>query len=92
MEVGGKITIDGKTTEFLLTDEGSYTQWGADVSTLGSRVDLLERLGEAYLEWAQENLCTSCQDALLDDGEGFNGRCGNCADKAEKEGDNDDND
>ncbi|AMM44238.1 hypothetical protein BJD78_gp68 [Arthrobacter phage KellEzio] len=92
MDIGGKIKIDGRETEFLLTDEGSYIQWGADTSTLGERTDLLEKLGEAYVEWAQDNLCSECKDRTLDDGEGFNGRCGNCADRAEKEGSNDDND
>lgn len=29
--------------------------------------------------------CRDCQAVLDDDGEGYDGRCGNCADKAEKE-------
>ncbi|QOP66212.1 hypothetical protein SEA_DANIELLEIGNACE_72 [Arthrobacter phage DanielleIgnace] len=83
MEVSGKIEIDGKTTEFMLTEEGSYTQWGADTPILGERVDLLEKLGEAYRDWCEENLCSECGDKTLDDGEGYDGKCGNCADKAE---------
>lgn len=82
MEVGGKIRIGGVETEFTLTDEGSFMQWGGTTEQLGPRVDLLEKLGGAYLEWRQENVCTSCGENLLDDGEGYDGRCGDCADRA----------
>lgn len=82
MKVSGKIEIDGRETEFLLTDEGSFTQWGpVDQTVLGERVDLLEALGEAYLGWREENLCRTCGDHLLDDGEGYDGECGDCADR-----------
>lgn len=90
MELKGKITIDGRESEFMLLDEGSWSQWGADTSTLGGRTDLLDALAEAYQVWRQENLCTECGDHLLDDGEGFDGKCGNCADRAEKDGEYDD--
>lgn len=87
MELKGQITINGRTTEFMLLDDGGWQQWGdADQSTLGERVDLLDGIAAAYTEWADENLCSECKDHLLDDGEGFDGRCGNCADRAEKNG------
>jgi hypothetical protein len=81
VEVKGTITLNEVTTEFLLTDEGSFMQWGGTRDQLGPRVDLLEALGLAYLEWRQENLCTTCEERLLDDGEGYNGECGDCADR-----------
>lgn len=89
MKITGKIEIDGVETEFLLPVDGGstqYSQWGASTTVLGPRVELLEDLAVAAAEWAMDNLCSECKDALLDDGEGYDGRCGNCADKREKEG------
>lgn len=86
MELKGIIEIDGRKSEFNLDAAlGSYFQWGADTSVLGERVDLLTRLSDAFNEWAQDNLCSECQDKTLDDGEGYDGLCGNCADRAEKD-------
>ena len=93
MKVSGKIEIEGRETEFLLTDDGSYMQSGTgDQSVLGERVDLVEALGEAYLVWREENVCRPCGDRLLDDGEGYDGECGDCADRnpANREDDDDD--
>lgn len=84
MEIQGKLTIDGRTTEFILPVGDysiKYSQWGADTLVLGSRVDLLEAMADAVAEWAQDNLCSECHDATLDDGEGWDGKCGNCADR-----------
>lgn len=86
MDVSGKIELGGVTSEFTLI-HGSYEQWGASRQDLGRRVELLEALGDAYASWAAENLCSECQDALLDDGEGWNGLCGDCADKADPQDD-----
>lgn len=85
MKLQGKIEINGRSSEFLLTEEGSYIQWGADTPVLGERVALLESLGDAYRDWVYENLCIDCHDHALDDGEGADGRCGDCADRHDKE-------
>jgi hypothetical protein len=82
MDLTGKIKLGGVETEFLLTDDGSFMQWGGTREQLGPRVDLLEALGSAYLEWRQESLCRVCEEATLDDGEGQDGMCGNCADRS----------
>lgn len=86
MEVSGKIELGGTATDFLLTTDGGYVQGGAGLEALGDRVELLEVLGNAYRDWCEENLCRECEDALLNNGEGYDGKCGNCADRAEKDG------
>ena len=85
--VRGTVEIGDTTTAFMLTKDAGWSQWGATNEVLGSRVDLLDNLGSAWTEWTDENLCSECGDRLLDDGEGYDGKCGNCADKSEKEGD-----
>lgn len=87
--ISGKIELNGRTTEFTLNDQG-YQQWGADTSTLGERVDLLDMLEAAVAEWACDNLCGTCRERTLDDGEGYDGKCGDCADKSEGEDDDSD--
>lgn len=89
MEIKGKVTIDGRESEFMLLEDGGWTQWGVDQPTAGERVDLLDKIAAAYMEWQDENLCSECKDHLLNDGEGYDGKCGNCADRAEKEDDDD---
>jgi hypothetical protein len=84
--ITGKIEIGDTTTEFmlpLLNDSVTYTQWGAPTYVLGPRVDLLEKMSDGAREWAEENLCRTCKENLLDDGEGYDGECGDCADKTE---------
>lgn len=83
MELKGKITIDGVESEFMLLDDGGWTQWGVNQFTAGGRVDLLDTLSQAYMEWQGENLCKTCKDHLLDDGEGYDGECGDCADRSD---------
>lgn len=80
MRISGKITIDGKDSEFSIGVDGGYQQWGADRQLLGERVDLMQGMAEALMEWQEGNLCRTCQDATLNDGEGYDGECGNCAD------------
>jgi hypothetical protein len=84
--VKGTIEIGDTTTEFmlpLLNDSMSYSQWGAPTYTLGERGELVEGMATAAQEWASENLCRTCKENLLDDGEGYDGECGDCADKTE---------
>lgn len=86
--IKGTIQIGDDTSEFmlpLLNDSVQYSQWGADNYVLGPRVDLLETLANAAQEWAEEHLCRTCKENLLDDNEGYDGECGNCADKTESE-------
>ena len=83
--ITGKIEIGDTTTEFMLTMDAGWSQWGATTPVLGERVDLMDSLGSAWTEWASENICTECQDAIINDGEGYDGKCGNCADKEEEE-------
>lgn len=85
MIVNGKIALNGVETEFQLQPDGTWNNWGGDTRTLGERRDLVDALASAFQDWAIENLCITCGEALLDDGEGFDGNCGNCADKAERE-------
>lgn len=89
MEIKGTIEIGGRTSEFMLLEDGGWTQWGVDQIIAGQRVDLLERLSHAYMEWADENLCKTCKENLLNDGEGYDGECGDCADKTEEGRDTD---
>lgn len=84
--IKGTIEIGDATSEFMLpilNDSVSYQQWGADNYVLGPRVDLLDRLADGVQLWAEENLCRTCKENLLDDGEGYDGECGDCADKTE---------
>lgn len=83
-EISGKITIDGIESKFSLDLAlGSYQQWGAILSVMGDRVDLLEGLAEAFADWARDEVCKTCRDKMLNDGEGYDGECGDCADKTE---------
>lgn len=82
--VTGQVNIGGEVTEFmlpLLNDSVTYSQWGAPTFVLGPRVDLLEKMADGAREWAEENLCRTCKARLLDDGEGYDGECGDCADR-----------
>ena len=98
--VQGVIEIGGRKSEFLLPlgrPDVKYSQWGADNTVLWPRADLLEVMADAAAEWVSENLCRTCGENLLDDGEGYDGECGDCADKTEEgrdtdpeEGDTDD--
>lgn len=81
--VKGTIEIGDTTTEFMLGTDVGWNQWGASTEVLGQRVDLLEGLAGAWTEWVDENLCRTCKENLLDDGEGYDGECGDCADKTE---------
>ncbi|MFT4471861.1 hypothetical protein ACMX2H_18320 [Arthrobacter sulfonylureivorans] len=83
MKITGTISIDNRATAFTLDHEGAYQQFGGDRSAYGERVDLLSAMGEAVEEWASDNLCRECHDHTLDDGEGYDGRCGDCADRHE---------
>lgn len=38
----------------------------------------------AWDHFQSEEVCRDCGDAYDDDGEGYDGRCGSCADKAER--------
>lgn len=90
--IQGVIEIGADKSEFLLPlhrEDVRYSQWGAYNPVLWPRVDLLEKLAAAAAEWADENLCRTCKENLLDDGEGFDGECGDCADKTEAEDDDD---
>lgn len=79
----GRVMVAGVSSGFMLpmlNDSVQYSQWGASNYDLGPRADLMDGMATAVAEWAQENLCRTCKEALLDDGEGFDGECGNCAD------------
>lgn len=91
--IKGTIEIGEDTSEFLIpliNDSMKYQQWGADNSVLGDRVELLEAVADAAQEYAQDNICRTCEAAFLDDGEGYDGECGNCADKTAADEDDDD--
>lgn len=91
VEFSGKVILDGTTSHFMMLNDGDWTQWGVDQQAAGRRVDLLDKVAEAYREWQDENLCRTCKERLLDDGEGYNGECGDCADRNyNEEGDDDD--
>ncbi|UOK18408.1 hypothetical protein SEA_BRUHMOMENT_92 [Arthrobacter phage BruhMoment] len=90
--IKGTIEIGGVTSEFMIllaNDSVQYSQWGASNTALWPRVDLIQGMHAAATDWADENLCRTCKERLLDDGEGYDGECGDCADK--REGENDDN-
>ena len=82
----GTIDIGGVTSQFLLplvNDSVRYSQWGASNTVLGDRVDLLDAMAGAAREWALDNLlCHICRENTVDDGEGYDGMCGDCADKS----------
>jgi hypothetical protein len=82
LEFKGTITLAGTTSHFMMLDDGGWTQWGVDQRAAGQRVDLLDNVASAYQEWQDENLCSVCKENMLDDGEGYDGMCGNCADKS----------
>lgn len=91
--IQGTIEIGDRKSEFLLplaNDSVKYSQWGADNTVLWPRADLLEVMADAAAEWVSENLCRTCHENLLDDGEGYDGECGDCADKTDQEGESDD--
>ena len=91
--VMGKVIIGDTTTEFmlpLLNESVTFSQWGAPTYVLGPRADLLERMAEGAGEWAQDMLCRTCKENLTDDGEGYNGECGDCADRNPENKDEDD--
>lgn len=82
MQITGKVLIDGRETEFSISADGGYRQWGgSSPAAFGERVELMDRLGAAVREWASDDLCIECMDRLLDNGEGYDGRCGVCADR-----------
>lgn len=83
--IQGTIDIDGRLSEFLiplLNDSVSYSQWGAGNPTLWERTDLVEALADGARDWAEENLCKTCKESMLDDGAGYDGECGDCADRS----------
>ena len=49
-------TIDGRTVKipFLITEDGTYSQWGHDTMTLGENVDLLEALRDAAMMFSDD--------------------------------------
>jgi hypothetical protein len=87
MEINATILIGGEerklTLRFDSEGQPTYRQYGAHVSQLESTQGLAELLADALGEWATDELCRTCHDALLDDGEGYDGECGDCADKTE---------
>ncbi|QIG58815.1 hypothetical protein SEA_DATBOI_151 [Gordonia phage DatBoi] len=49
--VTGTITTsDGRTREFTITEDGGWSQWGADRETLGDSVIAIEEMAAALLE------------------------------------------
>lgn len=81
--ITGTIEIGDSTTGFMvpLGGDSGWSNWGAANEVLATRVDLLDTLESAASEWASENLCRTCKENLLDDGEGYDGECGDCADR-----------
>ena len=78
--------------EYALPEDHSYPRGsGSDyVDHVGSALEaagimpLIRTLQEA----AEDDACTQCGESTAD-GEGYDGLCGNCADKAEREEDDD---
>jgi hypothetical protein len=81
--IKGTIDIGDTSTQFMvpLGGDTGWMNWGASREVLGTRVDLLDNIESAATEWAEENLCRTCRENLLDDGEGYDGECGDCADR-----------
>lgn len=51
VEVRGTIeTADGKTSEFSISRDGGWQQWGAPTEVLGDRVDALTAMAHALTE------------------------------------------
>lgn len=50
-EIRGTITLhDGSTSDFTVTSDRGYQQWGADVPRLGRTVLLMEAIEAALIE------------------------------------------
>lgn len=94
-EIVGLITTsDGQQRQFRIDEEGARTQWGNTTEALGTTVDLLDYLVKSLVDAeylgtpaAEEDTleyldrCSNC-GGPDDDGEGYDGYCGNCADRA----------
>lgn len=51
----GVLTLpDGETVNLLVLPNGSYQQWGANREHLGSAVDLVTTIAEAFASWCHE--------------------------------------
>lgn len=92
--IQGTIEIGQRSSEFLIPldrDDVGFSQWGADNTVLWARVDLLDEMSKTAKEWAIDNLCRTCHENMLNDGEGYDGECGDCADRnPDNREDNDD--
>lgn len=90
-EIKGLITTaDGQVREFSLTEDGAWQQWGNTTEALGTTGPALQAIADKLLEEdhiarsdnpQEEEKCRECE-APLDDGEGWDGFCGSCADRA----------
>lgn len=60
------------------TDE-EWDSWGATVSKADALLSRVEREPDPPRNIFSEDVCSECRGSL-DDGEGWAGRCGNCAD------------
>lgn len=89
-EIKGLITTaDGQVREFSLTEDGAWQQWGNTLEALGNTSAALQVMANALMEDdrlasladPEEEKCRECE-APLDDGEGWDGLCGSCADRA----------
>lgn len=93
--IQGTIEIGDATSEFLIplaNDSVGFSQWGAPNEVLWSRVALLDELSGPAREWASDNICKTCHERTLDDGEGYDGECGDCADRNPNNHDDDEED
>lgn len=64
---------------------GTYSARYIDADGEAAWGSLIVEDGNSYLDTDDEDLCSRC-GASLDNGEGYDGLCGNCADRAENEG------
>lgn len=56
VEISGKVTLsDGTTSEFSVTKDLGWQQWGGTQARLGETVDLMDSLAEAANEHMQEH-------------------------------------
>lgn len=72
-EITGKIVIDGVESEFRIAAdaESLYTQWGADIPVLGSRVVLLARTAQTFRTWWEQERCVECEEHLASQNDPF---------------------
>jgi hypothetical protein len=71
--ITGKVVIDGLESEFLIAAdaESLYTQWGADIPVLGSRVVLMARMAETFRTWWEQERCSECEAHLASQNDPF---------------------